>query len=302
MAGEPHASGPNSSCRCLPAGKRCSAPPSSGWPRWSRPSARSSSPRPIRSPTCERTAPSVPRDNIVIEPQARNTARLHRPRRGRGPAPRSRRRARVVPSDQYAHDARRPIAPFSNARSKLRAAASSSPSASGRPRPETGFGYIEMGAETERGARVVERFVEKPDLPTAERYLASGATCGTRACSSSPRRRILEAIRAHLPELGAHPDAIAARPGARRRALPAARRRSRSTTASWRSSRAAKSSSSRATSAGTTSAAGARCRRLRRPTRTATPSSARRVTVDARGNILYGDAARCIAAVGVRTW
>ncbi|MCC8363950.1 mannose-1-phosphate guanylyltransferase/mannose-6-phosphate isomerase [Lysobacter sp. A6] len=39
--------------------------------------------------------------------------------------------------------------------------------------PETGFGYIEAdGAGA--GVRAVMRFVEKPDLATAERYLASG--------------------------------------------------------------------------------------------------------------------------------
>lgn len=39
--------------------------------------------------------------------------------------------------------------------------------------PETGYGYINFGEEKE-GAYTVERFVEKPDLLTAEKYLASG--------------------------------------------------------------------------------------------------------------------------------
>lgn len=42
----------------------------------------------------------------------------------------------------------------------------------------TGFGYLEMGAERASGAagqvREVKRFVEKPDLATAQRYVASG--------------------------------------------------------------------------------------------------------------------------------
>jgi mannose-1-phosphate guanylyltransferase / mannose-6-phosphate isomerase len=38
--------------------------------------------------------------------------------------------------------------------------------------PETGYGYIKAAAG--QGARAVERFVEKPDLATAERYVASG--------------------------------------------------------------------------------------------------------------------------------
>jgi mannose-1-phosphate guanylyltransferase/mannose-6-phosphate isomerase len=45
-------------------------------------------------------------------------------------------------------------------------------------RPETGFGYIRAGAAARSGAggaaRRVAEFVEKPDLPTAGRYLAAG--------------------------------------------------------------------------------------------------------------------------------
>ena len=41
--------------------------------------------------------------------------------------------------------------------------------------PETGYGYIKSGAALDvPGAFAVERFVEKPDRATAERYLASG--------------------------------------------------------------------------------------------------------------------------------
>jgi len=39
--------------------------------------------------------------------------------------------------------------------------------------PETGYGYINFGAE-KGDVYEVERFVEKPDLPTAKKYLASG--------------------------------------------------------------------------------------------------------------------------------
>ena len=39
--------------------------------------------------------------------------------------------------------------------------------------PETGYGYINFGKEAGVGYEV-ERFVEKPDLPTAKQYLASG--------------------------------------------------------------------------------------------------------------------------------
>lgn len=43
-------------------------------------------------------------------------------------------------------------------------------------RPETGYGYIDRGAElkTVRGAFAVKRFVEKPDRATAERFIQGG--------------------------------------------------------------------------------------------------------------------------------
>lgn len=40
--------------------------------------------------------------------------------------------------------------------------------------PETGYGYLLSGAPLERGGQRLERFVEKPDLPTAKSYLADG--------------------------------------------------------------------------------------------------------------------------------
>lgn len=40
-------------------------------------------------------------------------------------------------------------------------------------RPETGYGYIKAGDFLENGGRIVDAFVEKPDLETAEAYLAS---------------------------------------------------------------------------------------------------------------------------------
>jgi mannose-1-phosphate guanylyltransferase len=40
--------------------------------------------------------------------------------------------------------------------------------------PETGYGYIQMGAEEAPGTHRVDRFVEKPDLVTAKAMLAQG--------------------------------------------------------------------------------------------------------------------------------
>ena len=40
--------------------------------------------------------------------------------------------------------------------------------------PETGYGYVKKGGAINDSAFVVDQFVEKPDKPTAESYLASG--------------------------------------------------------------------------------------------------------------------------------
>lgn len=42
-------------------------------------------------------------------------------------------------------------------------------------RPETGYGYLKRGAEIGHGAHQVARFVEKPDLETAQKFLAEGS-------------------------------------------------------------------------------------------------------------------------------
>lgn len=41
-------------------------------------------------------------------------------------------------------------------------------------RPDTGFGYLELGEAIEGRVRTVRKFVEKPDLETARKYVESG--------------------------------------------------------------------------------------------------------------------------------
>jgi len=105
---------------------------------------------------------------VLLEPLARNTApaltlaALHAGEAGADPV------LVVTPADHVVADA----AAFANAlRRAVRMAADGSIVIMGiRPdRPETGYGYIQRC-----GADEVERFVEKPDRATAERYLAAG--------------------------------------------------------------------------------------------------------------------------------
>jgi mannose-1-phosphate guanylyltransferase/mannose-6-phosphate isomerase len=113
------------------------------------------------------TAPSA----ILLEPIGRNTApaiaaaALEARRNGDDPL------LLVLPSDHLIND----IARFHQAIAQAAAIAEQGklvtfgiqPTA-----PETGYGYIKAVAGD--GPRAIERFVEKPDLATAETYVASG--------------------------------------------------------------------------------------------------------------------------------
>jgi len=159
-----------------------------------------------------RVVPDLPVDNIVVEPRARNTAACV----GLGAVAALARDPEalcaVIPSDQYiADDAgfRRAIdVAFRRAEAPTQPIVTIGikPSA-----PETGFGYLEPGTPTADGARLVARFVEKPDRPTAERYLREGYLWNA-GMFVFAARRMLAAIAQHLPGLGALLDQIAADP------------------------------------------------------------------------------------------
>ena len=73
-----------------------------------------------------------------------------------------------------------------------------------RPRrPETGYGYLEVGeALTDDGAvRRVVRFTEKPDAETAERFVASGRYLWNAGIFVFRGRTLLDLVAEHLPEL-----------------------------------------------------------------------------------------------------
>jgi mannose-1-phosphate guanylyltransferase/mannose-6-phosphate isomerase len=67
--------------------------------------------------------------------------------------------------------------------------------------PETGFGYIEMGDAVSQNARVVQRFVEKPDAVTAERYIAQGNYVWNSGMFCFKASAILDAFAAYKPAL-----------------------------------------------------------------------------------------------------
>ena len=73
-------------------------------------------------------------------------------------------------------------------------------------RPDTGYGYIDVGAAVGRahpGVHRVRQFVEKPDRRVAERYLRSGRHLWNAGIFVFGARVILQEIGAHAPELAA---------------------------------------------------------------------------------------------------
>lgn len=69
-------------------------------------------------------------------------------------------------------------------------------------RPETGFGYIQQGEKIagSRGYKV-QQFVEKPDLATAQQYLASGDYLWNTGIFAWRAQDILAALKMHTPKL-----------------------------------------------------------------------------------------------------
>ena len=113
----------------------------------------------------------IPRGNLLLEPQGKNTApamalaaaRIHREDPDAVIA--------ATPADHAVSDLRAFRAVF---RKALRVAGSTDRIVTlgiAPKHPATGYGYIERGDPFRDGIYLVRRFTEKPDLPTARRFL-----------------------------------------------------------------------------------------------------------------------------------
>jgi mannose-1-phosphate guanylyltransferase len=159
--------------------------------------------------------PDLPAENVVAEPVPRNTAAAV----GLGAVTAQRRGGpdaimAVLPADPYIAD----DAKFAQlVRLAIAEARETIVTIGVLPtHPETGFGYIRLGARLPRsGADAVHEvagFFEKPDKPTAERYVSSGEYLWNSGMFFLTARRMLDEARRHLPALGALLDeAVAAK-------------------------------------------------------------------------------------------
>lgn len=73
--------------------------------------------------------------------------------------------------------------------------------------PETGYGYIRQGAALGESGFRIERFVEKPDLPTAERYVSEGGYAWNSGMFMFKARSYLEELKQLAPEILAATEA-----------------------------------------------------------------------------------------------
>jgi mannose-1-phosphate guanylyltransferase len=83
-------------------------------------------------------------------------------------------------------------------------------------RPETGYGYIEAGSEFAKEQQHVQRFTEKPDEPTAERFVAAGNFYWNSGMFVWGARTLANALREHLPKTSPVLEEIAAAYGTRK--------------------------------------------------------------------------------------
>ena len=77
-------------------------------------------------------------------------------------------------------------------------------------RPETGYGYIEVGANYDGGAMRVRRFTEKPDAQHAAEFIAAGNYYWNSGMFLWSARTLANALREHLPKTAALLEEIAA--------------------------------------------------------------------------------------------
>jgi mannose-1-phosphate guanylyltransferase/mannose-6-phosphate isomerase len=144
----------------------------------------------------EAQATIAPGATVIVEPQAKNTAAAIALAAGRLPEDAV---MLVCPSDHHIADE---PAFRAAAAAAARLAAEEWLVAFGiaATAPETGYGYIKRGAPLDGGYRV-ERFVEKPDLATAQSFLADGGYSWNGGIFAFRAGQFLAELARHRPRL-----------------------------------------------------------------------------------------------------
>jgi mannose-1-phosphate guanylyltransferase/mannose-6-phosphate isomerase len=152
----------------------------------------------------------IPEDNIIVEPEGRNTAPciflglLEVLKKGVD----KKDCIVVLPSDHviknkdaFCHDINLAV---ENAQKRGSITVIGIPPTS----PHTGYGYINKGEGIAGGLYVVNKFVEKPQLETAIKYLKSGEYFWNAGMFISSIENLIDEISLHAPSLGNYQDAL----------------------------------------------------------------------------------------------
>ena len=170
----------------------------------------------------KKALPKMPKQNVVVEPEARNTAPAialacahvaHTDPNGV---------MVVLPSDQHVAD----LPAFQKSvEEAIRVAETGFIVTLGiKPtRPETGYGYIRLGAPLSGDARKVAAFAEKPNQETAQSYVVSGDYLWNAGIFVFRVDVMLAALASHMPELVKPLAAIRASYGTKKAAAVLAR-------------------------------------------------------------------------------
>lgn len=151
--------------------------------------------------------PEVPRENVLAEPVGRNTAPCVAWAAAHVQRIQPEGVLAVLPADHHIGDEEAFVEVLSRA---LGAAAGGDMVTIGvQPsRPETGYGYIELGEPIAEGVHRARRFVEKPNRQRAEQFLAAGNFLWNSGMFFFRADVIRDAVRRHLPGLGEAIDAF----------------------------------------------------------------------------------------------
>jgi mannose-1-phosphate guanylyltransferase len=165
----------------------------------------------VHAASVRKLLPKLPKEHVIVEPIARNTAPAiglaaihvaHVDPKGV---------MLVLPSDHHIAD---PAGFRKTLKTAAQLAAKGSLTTIGitPTRPDTGYGYIHLGAplveSNPAGAQRVQSFVEKPDLDRAKGYLASGDYLWNAGIFAFRADVILAEIAKHLPKLSAALEAL----------------------------------------------------------------------------------------------
>lgn len=155
----------------------------------------------IQKPRLMQQLPEVPEQNIIDEPFGKNTA----PCIGLAAALIQSKSPKAVmitlPADHLIQDRKEFQKVIKHAASFANKSGGLVTVGINPTRPETGYGYIQIGDEETNGIYEVKTFAEKPNLATAKRFISAGDFMWNSGMFVWKVDAILDEIRIYLPDL-----------------------------------------------------------------------------------------------------